>query len=53
MVVKQHPRSADDNYVFRASPLRNIELTAPYFHPGYQILPVSTDATPKPKAMIY
>lgn len=26
--------TADDEYVFRASPLRNIELTAPYFHSG-------------------
>ncbi|URF48583.1 cytochrome-c peroxidase [Dinoroseobacter shibae] len=26
--------TADDSYVFRASPLRNIELTAPYFHSG-------------------
>lgn len=24
----------DDNYVFRAAPLRNIALTAPYFHSG-------------------
>lgn len=88
-------KSASDNYVFRAGPLRNIELTAPYFHSGkvwnlreavaimgasqlgqklndgeidaitaflktltgrqpkveYPILPVSTDATPKPKEM--
>ncbi len=27
-------RTATDEYVFRASPLRNIELTAPYFHSG-------------------
>ena len=27
-------KTAADNYVFRASPLRNIELTAPYFHSG-------------------
>lgn len=27
-------RSATDDYVFRAAPLRNIELTAPYFHSG-------------------
>lgn len=26
--------TADDSYVFRASPLRNIEMTAPYFHSG-------------------
>ncbi len=26
--------TADDDYVFRAGPLRNIELTAPYFHTG-------------------
>ncbi len=26
--------TADDSYVFRAAPLRNIELTAPYFHSG-------------------
>ncbi|HHC29670.1 MAG TPA: c-type cytochrome, partial [Rhodobacterales bacterium] len=26
--------TADDAYVFRASPLRNIALTAPYFHSG-------------------
>ncbi|KPQ30502.1 MAG: cytochrome c peroxidase [Marinobacter excellens HL-55] len=26
--------TASDDYVFRASPLRNIELTAPYFHSG-------------------
>lgn len=26
--------TVDDEYVFRASPLRNIELTAPYFHSG-------------------
>jgi cytochrome c peroxidase len=88
-------KSANDNYVFRAGPLRNIALTAPYFHSGkvwdleeavaimgqsqlgehlndqeikditaflktlkgqqpevvYPILPVSTAATAKPKAM--
>jgi cytochrome c peroxidase len=89
-------KTADDAYVFRAGPLRNIELTAPYFHSGkvwdlrqavaimgtaqlgkealndaeidaitaflkaltgkqpqitYPILPVSTAATPLPKAM--
>lgn len=27
-------KTATDDYVFRASPLRNIELTAPYFHSG-------------------
>jgi cytochrome c peroxidase len=27
-------KTASDEYVFRASPLRNIELTAPYFHSG-------------------
>ncbi|MCP5367080.1 MAG: cytochrome-c peroxidase [Hyphomicrobiales bacterium] len=27
-------KTADDSYVFRAGPLRNIELTAPYFHSG-------------------
>jgi cytochrome c peroxidase len=27
-------KTADDNYVFRSGPLRNIELTAPYFHSG-------------------
>ncbi|MFH1805460.1 MAG: cytochrome-c peroxidase [Pseudomonadota bacterium] len=27
-------QTADDEYVFRAGPLRNIELTAPYFHSG-------------------
>ena len=26
--------TADDEYVFRAGPLRNIALTAPYFHSG-------------------
>ena len=26
--------TAGDDYVFRASPLRNVELTAPYFHSG-------------------
>ncbi len=26
--------TADDDYVFRAGPLRNIALTAPYFHSG-------------------
>jgi cytochrome c peroxidase len=30
----QVTKTADDSYVFRASPLRNIELTAPYFHSG-------------------
>lgn len=27
-------KTADDDYVFRAGPLRNIALTAPYFHTG-------------------
>ncbi len=27
-------KTESDNYVFRAGPLRNIELTAPYFHSG-------------------
>lgn len=27
-------KTASDEYVFRAPPLRNIELTAPYFHSG-------------------
>ncbi|MCU4653910.1 cytochrome-c peroxidase [Roseibacterium sp. SDUM158016] len=27
-------QTASDDYVFRAAPLRNIELTAPYFHSG-------------------
>nr|WP_319515669.1 cytochrome-c peroxidase [uncultured Cohaesibacter sp.] len=27
-------QTADEEYVFRAGPLRNIELTAPYFHSG-------------------
>jgi len=27
-------KTASDEYVFRAAPLRNIELTAPYFHSG-------------------
>ncbi len=27
-------KTADDSYVFRASPLRNIAVTAPYFHSG-------------------
>lgn len=27
-------KTATDEYVYRASPLRNIELTAPYFHSG-------------------
>ncbi|MEJ2125814.1 MAG: c-type cytochrome, partial [Alphaproteobacteria bacterium] len=27
-------KTADDSYVFRSGPLRNIELTAPYFHSG-------------------
>ena len=26
--------TADDEYVFRAAPLRNVALTAPYFHSG-------------------
>lgn len=87
--------TATDQYVFRAAPLRNIELTAPYFHSGavwsleeavavmgtaqlgtelsgdevqsivaflktltgeipeirYPVLPVSTEATPKPEPM--
>jgi cytochrome c peroxidase len=30
----QVTRTATDNYVFRAAPLRNIALTAPYFHSG-------------------
>lgn len=30
----QVTQTADDSYVFRASPLRNIALTAPYFHSG-------------------
>lgn len=30
----QVTQTAADDYVFRASPLRNIELTAPYFHSG-------------------
>jgi cytochrome c peroxidase len=30
----QVTKTASDNYVFRAAPLRNIELTAPYFHSG-------------------
>jgi len=30
----QVTRTATDEYVFRAAPLRNIELTAPYFHSG-------------------
>ncbi len=30
----QVTETAADDYVFRASPLRNIELTAPYFHSG-------------------
>ena len=30
----QVTETATDEYVFRASPLRNIELTAPYFHSG-------------------
>ncbi|SJZ80304.1 cytochrome-c peroxidase [Consotaella salsifontis] len=85
-------QTATDEYVFRAAPLRNVELTAPYFHSGqvwdlkqavgvmataqlgtempegdidaivaflktltgerpeidYPVLPVSTEATPKP-----
>jgi cytochrome c peroxidase len=89
-------QTAGEEYVFRAAPLRNIELTAPYFHSGnvwdlrqavavmgesqlgetlndveadaitaflrtltgeqprveYPILPVSTEATPRPVAMI-
>jgi cytochrome c peroxidase len=27
-------KTADDSYVFRAGPLRNIAITAPYFHSG-------------------
>ncbi len=27
-------QTVDDSYVFRASPLRNVALTAPYFHTG-------------------
>ncbi|MGF1642217.1 MAG: cytochrome-c peroxidase [Thiotrichales bacterium] len=27
-------KTATDDYVFRAAPLRNIEITAPYFHSG-------------------
>ena len=27
-------KTATDEYVFRASPLRNVALTAPYFHSG-------------------
>lgn len=27
-------KTADDSYVFRASPLRNVAVTAPYFHSG-------------------
>ena len=86
-------KTADDEYVFRAGPLRNIALRAPYFHSGevwslkqavaimgaaqlgikltdkeedaivaflytltgqqlrieYPVLPVRTDATPKPE----
>lgn len=30
----QVTHTADDSYVFRAAPLRNIALTAPYFHSG-------------------
>lgn len=30
----QVTETAADDYVFRAAPLRNIELTAPYFHSG-------------------
>ncbi len=30
----QVTETADDSYVFRASPLRNIDQTAPYFHSG-------------------
>ena len=26
--------TADDEYVFRAAPLRNVGVTAPYFHSG-------------------
>ncbi len=27
-------KTADDQYVFRAAPLRNVAVTAPYFHSG-------------------
>lgn len=27
-------KSKDDQYVFRAAPLRNVAVTAPYFHSG-------------------
>jgi cytochrome c peroxidase len=27
-------KTASDEYVFRVPPLRNVELTAPYFHSG-------------------
>ena len=27
-------QTVDDEYVFRAAPLRNVALTAPYFHSG-------------------
>ena len=27
-------KTADDQYVFRAAPLRNVAITAPYFHSG-------------------
>lgn len=30
----QITRTESDNYVFRAAPLRNVALTAPYFHSG-------------------
>ncbi len=30
----QVTRTADDEYVFRAAPLRNVAITAPYFHSG-------------------
>lgn len=30
----QVTKTADDEYVYRASPLRNIAVTAPYFHSG-------------------
>ncbi len=30
----QVTKTASDEYVFRAVPLRNVELTAPYFHSG-------------------
>jgi len=30
----QVTKTASDNYVFRAAPLRNIEITQPYFHSG-------------------